>query len=218
MADDNRYGGGSSGRDYDRNDDWRGYGQSSGSYDDRGRSGRQNDQGRSGSFGAYSQSGSYNQPSYDQRDRDRSSAWDRSRTESRDRDRERDNTRFGNVDQDRDVAIDETERLIASDKVEGTPVYDRRGNRLGSILNFMVEKRTGRVEYAVLTFGGFLGLGARNYPLPWDQLTYDERQGGYVVDITERDLDRAPSHRAGEARFDRRYSSAIDSYYGSPRY
>lgn len=215
MADDNRYGGGGSyGRDYDRKDDRRGYGQSSGSYDDRSRGGFGSYDDRSrGSFGAYSQGGSYDQ-------RDRSSAWDRSRTESRDRDRDRDrdNARFGNIDQDRDVAIDETERLIASDKVEGTPVYDRRGNRLGSILNFMVEKRQGRVEYAVLTFGGFLGLGARHYPLPWNQLTYDERQGGYVVDITERDLDRAPSHRAGEASFDRRYSSAIDSYYGSPRY
>jgi len=202
MADDNRYGsyGGGFGRDYERNDDYRGYSQSTsyGSQDDRHRG-----------FGAYSQGGGYGQ----QDQRDRASSYDR--PQGYDRDRERDNARFGNTDANRSVPIDETDRLIASDKVEGTPVYDRRGNRLGTILNFMVEKRQGRVEYAVLSFGGFLGMGARHYPLPWNQLTYDERQGGYVVDLTERDLDRAPSHRAGEARFDRRYSSAIDSYYGS---
>ena len=57
------------------------------------------------------------------------------------------------------VATDETNRLIASDKVEGTAVYNRQGERLGSIYNFMVDKRSGQVEYAVLSFGGFLGIG-----------------------------------------------------------
>lgn len=127
----------------------------------------------------------------------------------------RDNDRYGNYDESRRVPIDETDRLIASNKVEGTRVYDRRGNRLGTIENFMVDKRSGKVEYAVLSFGGFLGLGGRHYPIPWDQLTYDDRQGGYVSDLSERDLERAPSHRAGEdARYDRRYSSDIQGYYG----
>ncbi len=119
------------------------------------------------------------------------------------------------TDNDSEIATEETESLIASNKVEGTAVYNRKGERLGEVYNFMVDKRSGQVAYAVLAFGGFLGMGTRHYPLPWNQLTYDERQGGYVVDVTERDLDRAPSHRAGEAHFDRRYSSAIDSYYGS---
>lgn len=119
--------------------------------------------------------------------------------------------------EDRGVPMDETDRLIASDKVEGTRVYDRRGNRLGHIENFMVEKRSGRVEYAILSFGGFLGLGERHYPLPWQVLDYDERLGGYVVDITERDLERAPSHRAGEApRWDMAYSQGVYGFWGVP--
>lgn len=127
----------------------------------------------------------------------------------------RDNQRFHNEDEDRRVPLNETERLIASDKVEGTRVYDRYGERLGAIQNFMVDKRSGTVEYAVLTFGGTLGVGDRHYPLPWRMLSYDERLGGYVVEITQRDLDRAPSHREGEEpRYDRGYGADIKGYYG----
>jgi sporulation protein YlmC with PRC-barrel domain len=84
---------------------------------------------------------------------------------------------------DTNTNIDETNRLIASDKVEGTAVYNRQGEKLGTIRNFMVEKRSGKVEYAVLSFGGILGMGDSYHPLPWNVLTYDTTQGGYVVDL-----------------------------------
>jgi hypothetical protein len=64
------------------------------------------------------------------------------------------------------VATDGTDRLIASDKVEGTAVYNRQGERLGEVYNFMVDKRSGRVAYAVMSFGGFLGMGQSYHPLP----------------------------------------------------
>ena len=72
---------------------------------------------------------------------------------------------------------DETDRLIASNKVEGTAVYNRQGDSLGSIYNFMVDKRSGQVEYAVMSFGGFFGIGENYYPLPWKALTYDPSHG-----------------------------------------
>ena len=96
------------------------------------------------------------------------------------------------------VAIDETDRLIASDKVEGTEVFSRSGERIGSIYNFMVDKVTGQVSYVVMSFGGFLGLGERYYPLPWKALTYDPQRGGYMIDIDREQLERAPSYAAGE--------------------
>ena len=99
------------------------------------------------------------------------------------------NRNFGPDDHHRGIATDETERLIASNKVEGTPVYGRNGERLGSIHNFMVDKFRGRVVYAVLKHGrGFLGLDERYYPLDWDQLNYDEHLGGYQIDISEDEL------------------------------
>jgi sporulation protein YlmC with PRC-barrel domain len=96
------------------------------------------------------------------------------------------------------VATDETRDLIASDKVEGTAVYDRKGERLGSVYNFMVGKRSGRVAYAVMSFGGWLGMGESYHPIPWDTLTYDTDLGGYVVGLTRERLRNAPNHRAGQ--------------------
>lgn len=115
------------------------------------------------------------------------------------------------------TATDETDRLIASNKVEGTAVYNRQGERLGSVYNFMVDKRSGKVEYAVMSFGGFLGMGESYHPLPWGVLTYDTDQGGYVVDLDKDMLEKAPSYRSGEEpRYDRAYDERVTGYYGVP--
>ena len=115
------------------------------------------------------------------------------------------------------TATNETGDLIASDKVEGTAVYDRNGTKLGTVYNFMVEKRSGHVAYAVMSFGGFLGMGASYHPLPWNQLTYEPAQGGYVVDLTKKQLEGAPSYSDSDApRWnDPTYSRGIDDYYAS---
>lgn len=114
-----------------------------------------------------------------------------------------------------DIETDETGRLIASNKVEGTTVYNRQGEKLGSIQNFMVDKRSGQAEYAVLSFGGLLGLGQDHYPLPWDVLTYDTSKGGYVVDLDKSVLEQAPRYRAGEEpTYNRDYGRSVYDYYG----
>jgi sporulation protein YlmC with PRC-barrel domain len=112
---------------------------------------------------------------------------------------------------------DETDRLISSNKVEGTAVYNRQGERLGSIYNFMVDKRSGQVEYAVLSFGGFLGIGEDYYPLPWKALTYDTALGGYVVDLDKDRLRNAPNYAASDNPDwrDPDYGRRIDDYYGT---
>jgi sporulation protein YlmC with PRC-barrel domain len=115
------------------------------------------------------------------------------------------------------VAKDETGSLIASNKVEGTSVYNRKGENLGSIYNFMVDKQSGEVEYAVLQFGGVLGLGSDYYPLPWDVLTYDTDKGGYQVDLDKSKLENAPHYPANkEPAFDTTYGEKVYGYYGVP--
>ena len=116
--------------------------------------------------------------------------------------------------------INETSRLIASDKVEGTAVYNRKGERLGTVHNFMVDKRSGQVAYAVMSFGGFLGIGEEYHPLPWKILTYDTNQGGYVVDLDRDRLEKAPRFsRASEPNWsDRKYGTDLATYYGVPPY
>ena len=112
------------------------------------------------------------------------------------------------------VATDETRRLIASSKVEGTAVFDRAGEQVGTVHNFMVDKVSGQVAYVVMSFGGFLGLGESHHPLPWRALAYDVRLGGYVVDIDRDRLAEGPHHGRAEDPFaDDEYGKAVDAYY-----
>jgi len=113
------------------------------------------------------------------------------------------------------LATDETNRLISSDKVEDTSVYNPRGESLGKVYHLMIDKYTGQVDYAVISFGGFLGIGEKYYPLPWKKLTYDTRMGGYVVDLDRDRLERAPSYTARDMPnwSDRSYTRRIDEYW-----
>jgi hypothetical protein len=113
------------------------------------------------------------------------------------------------------LATDETNRLISSDKVEGTPVYNPKDERLGKVHHLMIDKYTGQVAYAVMSFGGFLGIGEKYHPLPWKMLNYDPRMGGYVVDLDRDRLDKAPSYTARDMPdwSDRAYTKRIDEYW-----
>lgn len=116
------------------------------------------------------------------------------------------------------VAIDETRKLIASNKVEGTEVFDPSGQALGIIHNFMVDKVTGQVAYAVMSFGGFLGLGESYHPLPWKSLTYEPRLGGYVVDIDRDRLADAPRiDDQADPLADPDFAARVDGFYRPAR-
>jgi len=110
----------------------------------------------------------------------------------------------------------ETAGLIGSDKVEGTAVYGADGSKIGSIERVMLGKTDGRIAYAVLGFGGFLGIGDDHYPLPWDQLTYDTSLGGYRVAITEKQLEGAPKYSDTWDWEDRARARQVSDYYNSP--
>jgi hypothetical protein len=107
-------------------------------------------------------------------------------------------------------------RLIAASKVNGTTVYDVAGEKLGSVYDVMIDKRSGKAEYAIMSFGGFLGIGDSYHPLPWHILTYDEGQGGYVVNLDRSRLEGAPYYRGnGTSTWnDPAYGRRIDDYYG----
>jgi sporulation protein YlmC with PRC-barrel domain len=109
----------------------------------------------------------------------------------------------------------ETSSLIASDMVEGTSVFNKDGEKIGKILNFMVNKHSGQVEYAVMSFGGFLGMGEDHYPLPWKKLKYVVARHGFVVDVTKEKLEKAPKHaRGNEPVYDTTYNMMVGNYYG----
>lgn len=108
----------------------------------------------------------------------------------------------------------ETAGLISSEKVEGTAVYDPNGTWLGSIRSVMINKVTGRVAYAVMSFGGFLGLGQKFFPVPWSQLRYEPSREGYVTSITEGQLSGAPDYDAQRSWEDADWRDQLDRYYG----
>jgi PRC-barrel domain len=111
----------------------------------------------------------------------------------------------------------ETVSLIGSDKVEGTAVYSADDERIGSVQRVMIEKRSGHVAYAVVSFGGFLGIGEDYYPIPWPNLKYDTRIEGYRTAVTEEQLKGAPKFgRSSDWDWsDRVRGRSIDDYYGA---
>jgi hypothetical protein len=112
------------------------------------------------------------------------------------------------------LETDENVRLISSDKVEGTAVVDRDGVTLGHIKNFMVDKYTGRVAYAIMSFGGTMGLGASLFPLPWPLLDYDVDKDGYALDITKEQMAKAPRFEpSAHPEFTPEYRRTVISFY-----
>jgi sporulation protein YlmC with PRC-barrel domain len=107
--------------------------------------------------------------------------------------------------------------VISSDRVEGTNVYNVAGDKLGSIDDLMIDKRSGQVRYAVMEFGGFLGMGTDRYPLPWNMLEYDTSKDGYVVPLDKDRLQNAPRY-SQEARpdYNEDYGRRVNDYYGVP--
>ena len=119
--------------------------------------------------------------------------------------------------QTRTVDQRETSNLIGSDKVEGTPVYRLNGDNIGQIERVMIDKISGKVAYAVMSFGGFLGIGEDYYPLPWSVLTYNPTLGGYEVEITDQQLKGAPKYSRHESWdwSDRQRTQKLTDYYGT---
>jgi hypothetical protein len=114
----------------------------------------------------------------------------------------------------------ETASLIGSDKVEGTAVYRSNGDRVGQVQRVMIDKISGKVAYAVMSFGGFMGIGEDYYPLPWSLLTYNPKLGGYEVNVGEEQLRGAPKYSKHESWdwSSRARDQEVYGYYGVTPY
>ena len=108
-------------------------------------------------------------------------------------------------------------RLISSEDVEGTEVFGVGDDKVGEIDHLIIDKLSGRVIYAVMSFGGFLSLGHSHYPVPWAALRYDTSLGGFRTGITEQQLRDAPEF-SDDSWVDRNWETVTHRHYGVPPY
>jgi len=113
----------------------------------------------------------------------------------------------------------ETANLIGSDKVEGTAVYGLDGSKVGTIQRMMIDKISGKVAYAVMSFGGFMGMGEDYYPVPWSILDYDTTLGGYRTNLLKEQLEGAPKYTESTGwNWNRENDRQVHDYYGAKPY
>lgn len=104
--------------------------------------------------------------------------------------------------------------LVSAGKVQGTAVYDEAGERLGHVEDLMLHKLSGRVAYAILSFGGLFGMGERYHPLPWSVLTYEPERGGYVIPLAKDQLRAGPNYSRDELTTDDdAWGARVDDFY-----
>ncbi len=109
---------------------------------------------------------------------------------------------------------------ICASKVIGTNVKDAAGQKIGEVEDVVLDKQSNSILFAVVGFGGLLGIAEKYHPLPWSSLTYDDEEKAYVVDYTKEQLQSAPAgsieeltQQDGLSARDRTYT-----YYKASRY
>ena len=107
--------------------------------------------------------------------------------------------------------------LIPVDQtILGATVNNPAGEKLGTVEDLMIDATDGRIIYAVMTFGGLLGLGKQYHPVPWELLRYDAPSKAVVVDLDRTRLENSPNY-AVDDEWTRRNASEIDALYGINR-
>lgn len=109
---------------------------------------------------------------------------------------------------------------IRASAVIGTKVHDVSGRKIGDIEDIMLDKMAGNIMFAVVSFGGFLGLSEKYHPVPWSSLRFNKAKGSYVVEFTKEQIEAAPAGSIDElARNDGQdFRNRAFEYYKVPRY
>ena len=111
-------------------------------------------------------------------------------------------------------------QVMSAHTLEGNSVVNRQGETLGEIQDIMIDVPSGRVGYAVLSFGAFLGMGDKLFAIPWSVLTLDADNERFILDVPKERLDSAPGFDKDHwpSMADQRWGTEIHSYYGTQPY
>jgi sporulation protein YlmC with PRC-barrel domain len=107
--------------------------------------------------------------------------------------------------------------LMGADTLLGNDVYNASNEDLGDIKELMIEMGTGRIEYAVLSFGGFLGMGDKLFAVPWEALKLDTMNHRFVLNIDKDTLKGAPGFDKGHwpSMADQTWATSVHKFYGT---
>ncbi|MGJ8527368.1 PRC-barrel domain-containing protein [Maritalea sp.] len=111
----------------------------------------------------------------------------------------------------------QTDPMVSSKDVDGTKVFSLTGEHIGDVDHLLIDKQSGHIAYAIMTFGGFLGLGESEYAIPWKKLNYDTDKKGYLTDITKDQLEGAPE-RTKDWSTNNTWRDSTYLHYGVPPY
>jgi len=109
---------------------------------------------------------------------------------------------------------------IRAKKVLGTNVNDPAGNKIGTVEDLILDKQSNNILFAVVGFGGFLGMAEKYHPIPWSGLDFDPGENAYVVSYTKEQLKAAPAGSIDELTRDdgMQFRDRTYDYYKAPRY
>jgi sporulation protein YlmC with PRC-barrel domain len=107
--------------------------------------------------------------------------------------------------------------LMGADTLLGNDVYNTAEEDLGDIKEFMIEMSTGRIAYAVLSFGGFLGMGDKLFAVPWEALRLDTQNHRFVLDVNQETLKNAPGFDKDHwpSMADPTWAAGVHRFYGT---
>jgi sporulation protein YlmC with PRC-barrel domain len=111
-------------------------------------------------------------------------------------------------------------RTLSSSSLVGDQVVDVTGAKVGKIEDLMIDVLNGQIAYAVLSFGGFLGIGDKLFAIPWSRLTVDEGEKRFVINVTKETLETAPGFDKDNwpDMDDLEYANGIYAHYGATPY
>jgi sporulation protein YlmC with PRC-barrel domain len=110
-------------------------------------------------------------------------------------------------------------RAILSSKVKGTAVYNTAGDKIGHVEDIVLDKMSNNIMFAVLGFGGVLGMGEKYHPVPWSVLDYNPDKGGYIVPMSKDALEQAPTTRLEDVtKNDSDLRTRTYDFYKAPHY
>ena len=108
---------------------------------------------------------------------------------------------------------------IRASKVIGSSVFNMTGEKIGKVEDVVLDKTSSNILFAVIGFGGVLGMNEKFHPLPWSTLDYEKQKEGYVVNVTKEQLEAAPSDAIDQlTRGDAQMRNDVYEYYKAPRY